>query len=412
MINYYNLPKFELTSRLSNLPNLDGHDVENHLLPEVNFKYYSTTEFHNVQSISWVTIGSLFSVLHCNVRSLSANHDSLMSLLSDLDFEFDVIGISETKIMQGKDPITNISMPDYSFISQPTLCNAGGVGFFIKDKIKFHARNDFTTTTNDFECLSIEIHLNNQCNIVCLVIYRHPHSCLENFSNYLTPIIEKISNERKYCVLMGDFNLNLLNCESHGGTDEFLNTMTSYFFQPHILQPTRITDHSATLIDNIYFNSVDHFTTSGNIIYDISDHLPNFLIISKLNFKIFKNGVFVRDYSHYNEEDLITETGDVNWETVYNSDDVNLAFNTFFNKLNMITEKHVPLKKLSKNKVKLLTKPWITKGLMISIKNKNKLYKLYLKSKNGYYLSKFKLVRNKLKHLLLISKRIIIIIIS
>ena len=180
--------------------------------------------------------------------------------------------------------------------------------------------------------------------------------------------------------------------------------MISYFFQPHILQPIRITDHSATLIDNIYFNSIDHSTTSGNIIYDISDHLPNFLIVSKLNFKIFKNDVFVRDYSHYNEEDLITETDAVNWETVYNSDGANLAFNTFFNKLNMIIEKHVPLKKLSKNKVKLLTKPWITKGLKISIKNKNKLYKSYLKSKNGHYLSKFKLVRNKLKHLLLISK--------
>jgi hypothetical protein len=94
----------------------------------------------------------------------------------------------------------------------------------------------------------------------------------------------------------------------------------------------------------------------------------------------------------------------VNWETVYNSDDANLAFNTFFNKLNIIIEKHVPLKKFSKNKVKLLTKPWITKGLNISFKDKNKLYKSYLKS-DGYYLSKFKLVRNKLKHLLLISKK-------
>ena len=137
MTNYYNLPKFELTSRLSNLPNLDGHDVENHVLPEVNFKYYSTTEFQNVQSISRVTTGSSFSVLHCNVRSLCANHDSLMSLLSDLDFELDVIGISETKIMQGKDLITNISIPDYSLISQPTLCNAGELVSLLKIKLNF-----------------------------------------------------------------------------------------------------------------------------------------------------------------------------------------------------------------------------------------------------------------------------------
>ena len=48
---------------------------------------------------------------------------------------------------------------------------------------------------------------------------------------------------------MGDFNFNLLNSDSHSGTEEFLNTLGSYFFNPHILQPTRITHHSATLID-------------------------------------------------------------------------------------------------------------------------------------------------------------------
>jgi hypothetical protein len=58
---------------------------------------------------------------------------------------------------------------------------------------------------------------------------------------------------------------------------------------------------------------------------------------------------------------------------------------------------------MSRNKVKWLTKPWITKGLRTSIKSN--VYKLYLKTKNHYYLSKFKSFRNKLKHLLLISKK-------
>ena len=52
---------------------------------------------------------------------------------------------------------------------------------------------------------------------------------------------------------MGDFNIDLLKFESHSATDGFLNTLGSNFFQPYILQPTRITDHSATLIDNIFF---------------------------------------------------------------------------------------------------------------------------------------------------------------
>jgi hypothetical protein len=119
---------------------------------------------------------------------------------------------------------------------------------------------------------------------------------------------------------MGDFNLNLLNFESHAGTDEFVNSMGSYFFHPHILQPTRITDHSATLIDNIFFNSVNHHTVSGNLMYDLTDHLPNFLVINKFsalpkNFKLSR-----RDYSKYNEALLLEEIQSTDWNMETSND--------------------------------------------------------------------------------------------
>lgn len=79
------------------------------------------------------------------------------------------------------------------------------------------------------------------------------------------------------------FNLDLRKFESHPDTDRFLSTLGTFYFQPQILQPTRITDHSATLIDNIFFNSLEHFVISGNLCYDLTDHLPNFLIVSKLS---------------------------------------------------------------------------------------------------------------------------------
>ena len=53
---------------------------------------------------------------------------------------------------------------------------------------------------------------------------------------------------------MGDFNIDLLKIDSHADSEHFMNTLGS-FFQPQILQPTRITSHSSTLIDNIFFNS-------------------------------------------------------------------------------------------------------------------------------------------------------------
>lgn len=127
---------------------------------------------------------------------------------------------------------------------------------------------------------------------------------------------------------MGDFNINLLNYVSHSSTGEFINTLATYCYQPHIIQPTRITDdHTATLIDHIYFNSIEHGTISGNLIYDISDHLPNFLIINNLTHTSYKQEIYRRDYSNYEEQNLIGEVREVIRESVLpDSYDANAKF--------------------------------------------------------------------------------------
>ena len=70
---------------------------------------------------------------------------------------------------------------------------------------------------------------------------------------------------------MCDFNINLLNYESDNNTDDFLNTS-------HILRPTRMITHSATLIDNIFYKSIDQLIIRGNIVSDIYEHLPKFFL--------------------------------------------------------------------------------------------------------------------------------------
>ena len=82
---------------------------------------------------------------------------------------------------------------------------------------------------------------------------------------------------------MGDFNINLLNYDSHPAMADFVNTLGSYSFHPQILKPTRVTELSAALIDNIFFNSLEHLATSGNILSGITDRLHNFVIVNKLS---------------------------------------------------------------------------------------------------------------------------------
>ena len=92
--------------------------------------------------------------------------------------------------------------------------------------------------------------------------------------NFLNKLLEKVSKEQKSVYLLGDCNVNLLNYNDHPHTNEFLDSVASNSVIPNILQPTRITDHSESLIDNIFSNLITVDAISGNLTATISNHLP------------------------------------------------------------------------------------------------------------------------------------------
>ena len=51
-------------------------------------------------------------------------------------------------------------------------------------------------------------------------------------------------------------------------------------------------------------------------------------------------------------------------------ENVNETIDNYLQNLNNLLEKHAPLKKLNKQERKFQQKPWITKGLQVSIKKK------------------------------------------
>jgi hypothetical protein len=153
------------------------------------------------------------------------------------------------------------------------------VAFYIKNNFNFKIRNNI-----EYEALWIENETLGQPNVVCGVIYRHPNGNLEIFIKYIDSTIDIFHRENKLCLLIGSFNIDILKINTHTASDDFLNSFDSFFFDSQILQPTRITDHSATLIDNLFLNSIEHFVISGNVVYDLTDHLANFVISEKFSF--------------------------------------------------------------------------------------------------------------------------------
>ena len=115
----------------------------------------------------------------------------------------------------------------------------------------------------------------------------------------------KDNKEKKECYDSGDFNIDLLKCDTINQHAEFLNTLRSLGFLPHILQTTRITEHSSTIIDNIYGNNFTQETFGGNILITFADHFSQFLSIKKKVLKEKPKVVYKRDYSSFVETDFI-----------------------------------------------------------------------------------------------------------
>jgi hypothetical protein len=66
----------------------------------------------------------------------------------------------------------------------------------------------------------------------------------------------------------------MLNFETHGLTNDYINSLISKSFLPVITMPTRIKHQSATLIDHIWTNKVCSSYNSGILINSLSDHFP------------------------------------------------------------------------------------------------------------------------------------------
>ena len=62
--------------------------------------------------------------------------------------------------------------------------------------------------------------------------------------------------------------------------------------------------------------------------------------------------------------------------------------------LKLIVNKHAPLKRVSRNKQKQLRKPWISKGMLKSIKTKHAMYKTHYLSNDPVTINEFKKLKN------------------
>ena len=377
-----------------------------------NCSYMDIEEFNN----KFLPTNDGFSLFHLNIASLSLHFENLDSALCSLDKQFDVIGISETRIQSITGSSSNLNISGFSFEDSPTECSAGGTGLYISENLVYERRSDLEMyKKNELESTFIEIIYKESSNIIVSCIYRHPSMPLNEFNDdFLQPLITKLSAEHnKRIYLMGDFNVDLLKADRHLNSSTFLDILESNNFSPKIILPTRVTSNSRTLIDNIFTNQLDQNTFSGNLDLSISDHLPQFLVTSKCPAPITKkHNIMVRNMRDFDQNKFISDIRNTDWDRLLNCDqgDINHSFDSFLNKFNNILDNHAPLKKANKKNIKLQQKPWITKGILNSIKKRDNLFRQFRKcQRQGRKIvlyNRYKVYRNQIVSLIKLSKKL------
>ena len=178
--------------------------------------------------------------------------------------------------------------------------------------------------------------------------------------------------------------------------------------------PTRFSSNGNTwsLLDHIYTNFNNNVIQTKVLTNHISDHLPVLASINNFNVNQCRNKhtrFKIRNMKNFDKEQF---NQDLSHKLMFFSNLENniMTPNQLWNKFDDIfTETvniHAPFKVMSRRMQKLSLKPWLTKGIVISIKNKNKIFRKLVKNKSPEFSSRFKIYRNTLTKVKELSKKL------
>ena len=96
----------------------------------------------------------------------------LHDILSSVKTTPDIIAISESKINDNTS--ANLNIPGYAFVNTNSKTQAGGVGLYLSNDLKFSRRSDLDISDDGIESCWMELARTAQKNIVIGCVYRHP----------------------------------------------------------------------------------------------------------------------------------------------------------------------------------------------------------------------------------------------
>ena len=325
-----------------------------------------------------------FIVLDINIQSLNAKFENLCIFLVSLakhGIYFSAICIQET--CPNNISNKNFEIPNYTPYFLPAACSShSGLVVYVKNTFQVRDLNLYTKSQL-WEGQFLEISGGGlQRKLSLCNIYRPPRDRnreIQTFLNEITPIINTLSNIYVDSIIAGDFNLDLLKIDSRNSISDYIELLYSYSFVPSITLPTRLTRRNATLIDQIFYKSSTTNVQGGIILSNISDHLMPFICVDlQQNSRAPPKTVSFQQCDTDSINKFVNAISNIDF-SAHISTSHTCNPDTNFDKMKTLIDdcisRYLPYRTVKFNKYQHKLNPWITRGILKSIKNRDKMYK-------------------------------------
>jgi hypothetical protein len=356
-------------------------------------------------------------IMSLNIQSIQSKFNDLRDLIFELENDNcapDIICLQE--LWQFPD-FKTFSLPNYAPLCYKlrNVSQGGGIGIYVRSNLKFNVLPNVSIFIDRIlESLFIELFLPNKQKIVIGSIYRpgstHPNltqlQAFNEFIDLFSNLCDNLTNKKTDLILTGDFNIDILKYNSNSRASDYIDILFSFGLLQLVTKPTRCNDNSATLIDHFVTNIPLHDYMCDILTSRISDHFP---IIFSLPYthKTKDKPKFVRKriFNTSNENRFKETLNNISWNSIREDNDVQSAYNTFSDTFTNLFDIHFPYKTFKFNRNHHKIDPWITKGLLISRKNKLRLASNHAKNPNELNKTTFNSYRNLYNRFIKAAKR-------
>jgi len=378
----------------------------------INCKYYDEDSFlQNYKN----TKNPIYMSL--NIQSLNSKYTNLKNLLTNLLNEKLPIKILALQEIWQVPYLSDVKIPGFNFIQlSRKKSKGGGVGFYIKEDIKFKTITNLTILQEKvFECLTIEAIIDGK-KIIFSNFYRSPNppqgmtakDAYDTFFNHFDNLLSDINNLGCKSFIFSDSNINLLKINNCDISETFFNNTFYNGFIHTIFRATRIQGNTYGLLDNIMTNIISSNLLTSNIISDIFDHLPIFyvdvdILTSSANTDEY---FYSRNFNLTNMNNFRNDLQTKNWQSVTQNMDANSSYDIFWSIFKKSFDDFFPLKRIKQNKNIHRKSNFMTQGLMISRITKNYLHKAIIINPTEANIQIYKAYRNLYNSLIRKSKNL------